>query len=105
MEDNIGRYEEIFHMGDIAEQDEERYWDEYYERDYTPRTKISQDKFQDKATKWRRWNGYIEIKEILDDHLVNIIHLVERRKIKEYENFPKNYKHLLREARKRKLIR
>lgn len=61
---------------------------------------------QDDPNRWKSNEyGYLTPKQIKDDHLINIIHLCERKVVKGYETYPKVYIKLVKEAKKRKLIR
>jgi hypothetical protein len=88
-------------------------FDDYFDIDYdeiydfgkalSPKTKLIDN--QDDPTKWKsNGYGYLFPHEIKDNHLLNCIHLCERKVLNEYDKFPTIYYRLIAEAVKRKII-
>jgi len=78
--------------------------DEEYD-DYSPRKPIPQAEFQDEKDSWRMAHKYVPVNKLQDSHLLNCIHMVERKALNDYDPVPKVYLALVREARKRNLIK
>lgn len=79
--------------------DEEMYED-------TPRYKQApQAEFQDEKDSWRMADKYVLVTKLKDSHLLNCIHMVERKAVNNYDPVPKVYVALVREAKKRNLIK
>jgi hypothetical protein len=77
------------------------------EYDESPRRHIPtpQAEFQDEKDSWRMADKYVPVNKLMDSHLLNCIHMVERKAVNNYDPAPKVYLALVREARKRNLIK
>lgn len=74
--------------------------DEYFE----PRI-IPQAEFQNDKNSWRTSLKYVPVSKLENSHLLNCIHMMERKSLNEYDPVPKVYDTMIKEARKRKLIK
>ena len=94
---------EMNHTDNMTVDFDEEY-DAHYDRE--PRAKIPQAEFQDSETEWRTAQKYIPVERLENIHLLSCIHMMERKSIKDYDPVPtKLYKRMIKEAKKRKLIK